>query len=526
MNISVEIPAAFKLAPLVQKTYLVDGELREWTGALHSVYSPIETNGSPTYLGQYPMLDEAAAMEALAAAEKSYNLGRGKWATMRVENRIEHVLRFLKAMKEVRSEVVNYLQWEIGKSFTDSQKEFDRTVEYIVDTIDALKTLDRDSSRIQKEGGVYAQIRRGPLGVVLCMGPYNYPLNETFCTLIPALIMGNSVVLKAAKHGLLLMYPLLHAFKDCFPKGVINIIYGDGPTTVGPIMQSGKVNVLAFIGSSKTANIIKKQHPFPNRLRSVLGLEAKNPAIVLAHADLKVAVQECVSGALSFNGQRCTAVKIIFVHESIAAQFLELFNQQVEALKIGLPWEENVSITPLPEPHKMAYLQDLIDDAVSKGAKVVNRRSEQAMTSLVAPAVLYPVNDTMRVFHEEQFGPVVPILSFSILDEPIQYMVNSNYGQQVSIFGTDADELSDLIDPLVNQVCRVNINSQCQRGPDVYPFNGRKDSAEGTLSVSDALRVFSIRTMVATKDTDLNRKVIGEILSQRQSNFLSTDYLL
>jgi glyceraldehyde-3-phosphate dehydrogenase (NADP+) len=219
MNISVEIPAAFKLAPLVQKTYLVDGELREWTGALHSVYSPIETNGSPTYLGEYPMLDEAAAMEALAAAEKSYNLGRGEWATMRVENRIEHVLRFLKAMKEVRSEVVNYLQWEIGKSLTDSQKEFDRTVEYIVDTIDALKTLDRDSSRIQKEGGVYAQIRRGPLGVVLCMGPYNYPLNETFCTLIPALIMGNSVVLKAAKHGLLLMSPLLHAFKDCFPKG-------------------------------------------------------------------------------------------------------------------------------------------------------------------------------------------------------------------------------------------------------------------------------------------------------------------
>jgi glyceraldehyde-3-phosphate dehydrogenase (NADP+) len=198
----------------------------------------------------------------------------------------------------------------------------------------------------------------------------------------------------------------------------------------------------------------------------------------------------------------------------------------VEALKIGLPWEENVSITPLPEPHKMAYLQDLIDDAVSKGAKVVNHRSGQAMTSLFTPAVLYPVNDTMRVFHEEQFGPVVPILSFSNLDEPIQYMVNSNYGQQVSIFGTDADELSDLIDPLVNQVCRVNINSQCQRGPDVYPFNGRKDSAEGTLSVSDALRVFSIRTMVATKDTDLNRKVIGEILSQRQSNFLSTDYLL
>ena len=132
----------------------------------------------------------------------------------------------------------------------------------------------------------------------------------------------------------------------------------------------------------------------------------------------------------------------------------------------------------------------------------------------------------MRVYHEEQFGPVVPIVSFKDIDEPVQYIVNSNYGQQASIFGSDENEIAHLIDPLVNQVCRLNINSQCQRGPDVYPFNGRKDSAEGTLSVTDALRVFSIRTMVASKDNDQNRKMLTKILEDRKSNFLSTDYIL
>ena len=105
-------------------------------------------------------------------------------------------------------------------------------------------------------------------------------------------------------------------------------------------------------------------------------------------------------------------------------------------------------------------------------------------------------------------------------------MVKSNYGQQVSIFGSDSDEIAHMIDPLVNQVCRVNINSQCQRGPDVFPFNGRKDSAEGTLSVSDALRVFSIRTLVAAKENELNKNIISEILDERKSAFLSTDFIL
>ncbi len=132
----------------------------------------------------------------------------------------------------------------------------------------------------------------------------------------------------------------------------------------------------------------------------------------------------------------------------------------------------------------------------------------------------------MRVYLEEQFGPVIPIVSFAEIEAPIRYIEESTYGQQVSIFGRDPEVLAQLIDPLVNQVSRVNLNSQCQRGPDVFPFTGRKDSAVGTLSVSDALRAFSIRAIVAAKETELNRQIISDITRDHRSNFLSTDFLL
>ncbi|RZL06177.1 MAG: aldehyde dehydrogenase family protein, partial [Pedobacter sp.] len=360
---------------------------------------------------------------------------------------------------------------------------------------------------------------------VLCMGPFNYPLNETFTTLIPALIMGNTILFKPPKHGTLLHYPLLKAFKESFPKGVVNTIYGRGATIVPALMQSGKINVLTLIGSSKVADQLKKLHPKVNRLRAILGLDAKNAAIITDKADLKLAVSETVLGSLSFNGQRCTALKIIFVHESVADEFLSLLSAEVAKLKYGMPWEKGVALTPLPEPHKPAYLKDLILDAIGNGAKVVNEHGGETYESFVYPAVLYPVNKNMKVYREEQFGPVIPVVPFTDVEDTIQYLIESTHGQQVSVFSNDADELATLIDPLVNQVSRVNINAQCQRGPDVFPFTGRKDSAEGTLSVVDALRSFSIRSLVATKLNENNKHIINEIIAENSSNFLSTKFI-
>ena len=526
---STEIPEKYLIAkPIHQREYLVKGKLCPWEGDTSEVYSTISTTREygPTLLGSIPAMGEKEAMEALDAALKAYDKGKGVWPTMKVRDRIACMEKFLTQMEGQREQVVQLLMWEIGKSLPDSQKEFDRTVEYIRDTLEDYKQLDRNSARFEKHDGVYAHIRRGPLGVVLCLGPYNYPLNETFALLIPAIIMGNTTIFKPAKHGVLLITPLLEAFRSSFPEGVVNILFGRGRAVAAPIMKTGKVDVLALIGNSKSANALQDQHPKSNRLRLVLGLEAKNPAIVMPDADLDLTIQECLAGTLSFNGQRCTALKILYVHKKVREEFLRRFCEGVDALKFGNPWDPGVKLTPLPEPDKPEYIQELIDDALSKGAHILNKKGGKRYDNFIWPAVLYPVTREMRVYEEEQFGPVIPVVSFSDIDQPLDDMAASNYGQQVSLFGRDITTLAPLIDTLVNLVCRVNLNSSCQRGPDVYPFTGRKDSAQSTLSVHDALRSFSIRTFVAFKDNDLNRDTVKDLLESDLSNFISTEYLL
>jgi glyceraldehyde-3-phosphate dehydrogenase (NADP+) len=217
---------------------------------------------------------------------------------------------------------------------------------------------------------------------------------------------------------------------------------------------------------------------------------------------------------------------MILVHQSIAEAFLRRFSDAVNGLKVGMPWEKGVMITPLPETAKCDYLSACIEDAVGKGAKVINEGGGTVVGTLFQPAVVFPVKEGMKLYREEQFGPVVPVAPFEDIEDALDYVISSDYGQQVSLFGSDPHQIAQLVDPLVNQVCRVNINCQCQRGPDVFPFAGRKDSAEGTLSVHDALRAFSIRSMVATKETDTSKKLLDAIVLSNESNFINTRFIL
>ena len=511
--------------PLHQRHWLIGGTLRRWDGPVRDVVSPVLTCGQPTLLGSFPLLGEAEAAAALQSATAAWGKGRGEWPTMTVAARIACVERFLGAMIGVRQAVIDLMAWEIGKSGPDCGKEFDRTVAYVRDTLTALKELDRASARFQQVEGIVAQVRRAPLGVTLCMGPYNYPLNETFTTLIPALVMGNPVIVKPARHGVLLLEPLLAPFAEAFPAGVVNTVYGEGKTVVSPLIAAGGIDVLAFIGTSRAADAIRRQHPKPHRLRCVLGLEAKNIAIVTPSADLDAAISECLAGSLTFNGQRCTALKLLAVARPLYDTFVKRFSAAVDGLVAGNPWTPGVGVTPLPEPEAPERMEALVADAVAKGARVMNSRAGRLDATTYFPAVVAPVTHLMRLWHEEQFGPVVPIAVYDDIEEPLRWVCDADHGQQASIFSRDPAEVAILVDGLANQVCRINLNSQCQRGPDVFPFTGRKDSAEGTLSVSDALRAFSIRSMAAAKDTPANRAILGDIVLSHRSSFLSTDWL-
>ncbi|MBP1762592.1 MAG: putative Glyceraldehyde-3-phosphate dehydrogenase [Firmicutes bacterium] len=516
-----DIPVAFHPAAFKQEArYLIDGKIKD--AAPKKILSPIQSKTAggiqPYELGVTPWLDPAIAMETMQSAEKAYNSGLGEWPQMPVEERIKCIEKLIQRMIPLEEEFILRAMWEIAKSYQACRDEFRRTIKYAEDTVTRLREDDLSSCSVQQLNEFEAQIRRCPLGPTLLMGPFNYPLNETFAMLVPALVMGNSVVMKMPAWGAWAMDLFLDALCESFPPGVINVINGDGASIISPIMQRGSINILGFIGSTAVAHKIIGQHPYVNRLRTILGLEAKNPAFVFPDCDLELTVRECLQGALEYNGQRCTALKHIWVHKDILDRFLTALSDAISQVKYGMPWESDVMITPLAEKNKCAVLSNWIEQAQANGAGIINPGGGEHAGNLFYPSILYPVTREMELFHVEQFGPVIPVSSFSSMDEIAAYMAECPYGQQASIFTRSPALAAPLIDILVTQVSRINLNAQCRRGPDDLPFTGRKDSAEGTLSVEDALRSFSIRALVVANQS--GRELFDEILDKGNSKFL------
>jgi glyceraldehyde-3-phosphate dehydrogenase (NADP+) len=449
------------------------------------------------------------AVNAAKAAHAAWDTGRGVWPQLSMEQRIAAITALVDNLKTIRDQIINVLMWEICKNSADAAAEFDRTVLFIEATIAAIRDAEKTSGGYKTVSGIQARVRRAAIGTLLAMGPFNYPFNETYTTIIPALLMGNTVVMKIPAVGGLAHVLTMEAYAASLPAGVMNFVSGAGRETMGPVIKTG-VDAFAFIGGSKAADLILREHPRPHRLKSFLSLEGKNLGIVTHDADIDVAVEQCTVGSTTYNGQRCTAIKMIFVHESISSEFITKLAAKISALKAGLPWEAGVSITPLPEPSKPQYLRDLIDDAVSKGASVINAAEGGGVQTgnIIPPAVVAPVTSDCRLWHEEQFGPVVPVAVYKDIAEVEKYVYDMPYGQQAAIFSSNPATVAPLIDLFSTAVGRININTQCGRSPDVFPFSGRRSSALGTLSVTEAINAFSIETVVAFKSIEANESIV------------------
>ena len=502
--------------------YLIGGQVLTWKGPNAPVYSPIGKSSlkdqDGVYLGAVAQLGPEEAIRALSSARIAYRDGAGRWPLMTASQRISALECFLEMLRELEEPFVRMEMWEIAKPYSACRDEFERTIKYIEDSIAYLESNLNSSARISRSGAYVSVLRRTPLGVALCLGPFNYPLNETFAMVIPALLMGNAVVIKPPRYGCLCSMMLSDAFAAAFPPGVVNVIYGEGESIIDPLMSRGDVEILAFIGSAEVANHLVSLHPRPNRLTTVLGLEAKNPAFVFADADLELAAQECLDGAMEYNGQRCTAIKQVLVHQDVVERFVEIISEKADRLVCGMPWEDGVVITPLPGKDRAEWLQELLDDAVSLGARVSNQRSGLGPGTLWYPTILFPVNLEMKIAQVEQFGPVLPIGVFTGQSELVDYMRHSKYGQQASIFSQNPQSCARFIDVLANMVARINLNSQCRRSPDELPFTGRKDSAEGTLSVGEALKTFSLPSLVTANPK--GQALFWDIFKSNQSQFV------
>lgn len=515
---AADLPDALRIdAAAHPARWLVDGRIRDDCAAA-PVTSRIALRAADgtlhtPLLGHEAQLVAADATLALAAARRAWDHGEGAWPAAPHAARAAAVERFAQAVASRTDEIATLLMWEIGKPRAAARDEVTRSVAYIHDTLRELDRLHAEDHRTAsgQAGGRshHARTERRALGTVLCVAPFNYPVNEFLTTVVPALLMGNMVLAKTPRFGVLANMLLLEAFRDAFPPGVVALLPGDGRALIPALMgatapdvhgqPSALVDMLAFIGSEAAANAILRSHAVPITLHKVLGLGAKNAAVVLAGADLDAAAAALVKGALGFNGQRCTAEKIVFVQREVADALVQRLAARVAALRVGMPWDDGVAITPLPEPGKLAQMRALLDDALAQGARVHNAGGGRGTHSLMRPALVYPVTAGMRLAHEEQFGPILAVARFDEVDEVLQWQRRSPYGQQAAVWGPVA-AAAPLARALARFVARVNCNDVCQRGPDAFGFTATDKSGFGTLSLREALLAFSRPVLMQSPD--------------------------
>lgn len=463
---------------------LVNGEwVMAQSQATITITSPID--GSE--LGSIPAFaSEDVDAVVLIAKEK-----QKQWADVPVYEKAKILYRCADILEERVDELSEILMWEVAKDKKSSISEIKRTADYIRFSADVAKNIEGIAvSGENFPGGSkhkISYVKRVPVGVVLAISPFNYPVNLSASKIAPALMGGNAVLLKPATQGAISAILLAQAFHDAgLPAGVLNTITGKGSEIGDYIVGHKAIDFINFTGSSEVGKHIAK---LVQMTPLMMELGGKDAAIVLDDADLEFAANNIIEGAFSYSGQRCTAVKRVLVSDATATQLISLLKAKIEKLKVGLP-QENATIVPLINKEALQKGCALIQDAINKGANVIIGNHIDG--NILYPTLLDNVDESMDVAWIEPFAPILPIIRIKDKEEAIRIANASEYGLQSAVFTNNVNEAFYIADRL--EVGTVQINNKTERGPDHFPFLGVKASGMGTQGVK-----YSIEAMTRLK---------------------------
>ena len=443
---------------------------------LITINSPIDLKPCGSFYGM--SLDDVN--HAYESAAASFH----KWSTCSVDERSKFLLKFADLLDKNKEEMTRLMVDQIAKSYKDASAEVVRTVEYIRDTIKVYKKLIEKPEVIgEKINGVKGKtgyFYREPLGVVLCIAPFNYPVNTAISKIVPALMAGNTVVFKPSTQGSIIGIKFSELLvKTGIPSGVYQCVVGKGSKIGDALNTNEHLSAISFTGSTaiglellamaKTGNVF-------------LELGGKDAAIVLDDADLESTAKEIVKGAFSYSGQRCTAIKRVLAVKPIVKKLTQLLIKEVNNLHLGNP-QDNPSVVPVVDLKSANYIMELVNDAKNQKAKVLVGGT--AENNWIQPTLIGNVTEKMRIAWEEPFGPVLPIIEVKDVNDAIRVHNQSEYGLQSSIFTKNETQAAKMV-PLL-QVGTVNLNRSSSRGPDIFPFLGVKHSGVGVQGIKDAL---------------------------------------
>jgi len=468
---------------------------REWANSLSGktkeVISPIDNH----VLGLIPVVTHSEIDQAIRLAKKAQQ----EWVSVPMIKRAKVLHLAADWLRHHEHYFTTLLIKEIGKSFAEAKDEILRSA----DMIDYFASEGLNLRGEELSGEAFpgydqtkmAIIERVPLGAILSIPPFNYPVNLAVSKIAPALITGNCVIFKPPTQGTISDLHLTEVFRIAgLPEGLIVTLTGGGEEIGDYLCTHRDIDMVTFTGSSKVGQEIAA---IIGMIPILFECGGNNPALVLPDADMEGTATEIVKGAFSYSGQRCTAIKYVLGLSPTLKEILpKVIAKTKELYKVGDPRIESNNLGPVISDSAADLIEKRIIMAKADGAKVVlgGGRKERYLD----PTILTNCRFSMEIVHTETFGPVVSFIEIKSVDEAIALINSSSYGLQASIFTSDEGAGIRLGKQI--EVGTVQINSKPQRGPDHFPFLGIKGSGSGVQGVRYTLEAMTrLRSIVLNK---------------------------
>jgi acyl-CoA reductase-like NAD-dependent aldehyde dehydrogenase len=442
----------------------------EWIRTSKQITVQLPYDGSP--VGAYYMADSAVVEQAIQAARK------GAASMRRLTNfeRAELLVRMTEIVKRDVADFAKLICNETGKPVKEARGEAERTLQTMIASAEVARSfrgevIPMDAAPIGK--GRIAMTVREPLGVIGAITPFNVPFNLMMHKVGPALAAGNAVIHKPASTTPLSALRFARVMEEAgAPAGAYNVVTGSGSLVGDALVNSPHVAMITFTGSREVGLAIRAKAGLK---RVTLELGSNSALVIEPDADVDVAVARSVVGSFSHSGQVCISVQRIYVHESIADEFLAKFAAATGKLRIGHPFEESTDISSLITEEEAVRVESWIEEAKRNGARVVCGGSRKHAT--IEPTIIADTAPSTRISCQEVFGPVVLVNRYQKLEDAIAMVNDSVYGLQAGIFTNDIARAFRAA--LEFEVGGVIINDVPMFRADHMPYGGVKESGTG-----------------------------------------------
>ncbi len=445
------------------------------TAKIQSTISPID--------GLIYAERELATNKQIAAALAKSVAAQREWKRVPIAERVNICRQMLVWLVERADQLGEELTWQIGRPIAYSPFEirrgFAERVNYLCDIAEqALSNIT-----IEPKENFQRFIRREPLGTVLVLAPWNYPWLASVNAIVPAILAGNSIILKIAPQTPLVAEHYAEAFAAAgLPDGVFQFLHIDHEQ-VAVVIKDTRINFVAFTGSVAGGHAVQRAAS-ERFIATGLELGGKDPAYVRPDAHIEATIENLVDGAMFNSGQSCCAIERIYVHQNVYEKFVEGFVELTKLYRLGNPLDPNITLGPMVRTEAADKVREHIQDALHRGAKALIAPTlfpeNQKGTPYLAPQVLINVDHNMLVMSEESFGPVVGIMSVRNDDEAIKLMNDSRYGLTASIWTSDVAAALRIGEQIE---CGTFYLNRCDYLDPALAWVGVKDSGRGcTLS--------------------------------------------